>query len=253
MVGVYGWQKKRAKDQDGKPQGERQLIDALASIPWQGRPVYICFDSDAATNPGVRRAEVHLAEVLARHGAIVKVVRLPAGDPGPDGTPAKVGLDDFLVDHGPDAFLDLLADLDRQRKALIEELEKAKAEAASQAGDNLGEFASLVKLLDDAEPAEREALRKKIRAALRRLVKEMWALIVPRGTARLIAVQVFFAEGGRRDYLICHQPAVKRFGRDEQERWSVRSFADMTGPDGLDLRRKGDVRQMEKFLASAKV
>ena len=29
--------------------------------------------------------------------AIVKVVRLPQGEPGPDGKPAKVGLDDFLV------------------------------------------------------------------------------------------------------------------------------------------------------------
>ena len=31
------------------------------------------------------------------------------GEPGPDGTPAKVGLDDFLVAHGPDAFRELLA------------------------------------------------------------------------------------------------------------------------------------------------
>jgi P4 family phage/plasmid primase-like protien len=71
--------------------------------------VFLCFDSDAATNPNVRRAEWHLAEVLARHGATVKVVRLPAGDPGPDGAPAKVGMDDLLVTRGPDAFRDLLA------------------------------------------------------------------------------------------------------------------------------------------------
>jgi putative DNA primase/helicase len=109
LVGVYGWQKKRAKDQDGKAQGERQLIDPLASIPWQGRPVFLGFDSDASTNPNVRRAEWEFAEVMARHGAAVKVVRLPPGAPGPDGTPAKVGLDDFLVAHGPDAFWELLA------------------------------------------------------------------------------------------------------------------------------------------------
>ncbi len=81
LVGVYGWQKKRAKDKDGKPQGERELIDDLAAIAWQGRPVYLCFDSDAATNPNVRMAEWHLAETLTRHGAIVNVVRLPKGNP----------------------------------------------------------------------------------------------------------------------------------------------------------------------------
>jgi putative DNA primase/helicase len=109
LVGVYGWQKKRAKGKDGEPEGERQLIDGLAGIPWQGRPVYLCFDSDAAENRNVRLAEWHLAETLARHGATPKVVRLPPGGPGPDGKPAKVGLDDFLVAHGPDAFRELLA------------------------------------------------------------------------------------------------------------------------------------------------
>jgi putative DNA primase/helicase len=109
LVGVYGWQKKRTKDKDDKPQGERELIDDLAAIPWQGRPVFLCFDSDAATNPNVRRAECHLAEALARKGAIVKVVRLPQGDPRPDGTAGKVGLDDFLMARGPDAFRELLA------------------------------------------------------------------------------------------------------------------------------------------------
>ena len=108
LVGVYGWQKKHLKDKDGKPQGERKLIDDLAAIPWQGRTVYVCFDSDAVTNPGVRWAEWHLAETLLRQGALVKVVRLPQGKPGPNGKPAKIGLDDFLVAHGPDAFVELL-------------------------------------------------------------------------------------------------------------------------------------------------
>ena len=109
LVGVYGWQKKRPADKDGKPVGERELIDDLSAIPWKGRPVYLCFDSDAATNPNVRNAEWHLAEVLARRGASVKVIRMPQGEAGPDGKPAKVGLDDFLVAHGSDAFCELIA------------------------------------------------------------------------------------------------------------------------------------------------
>jgi putative DNA primase/helicase len=108
-TGVWSWMKKRKHDADGKPQGERELIDDLASIPWQGRLVYVCFDSDATSNPNVRWAEWHLAEVLARKGAVVKVIRLPAGDTGADGKPGKVGLDDFLVARGPDAFRELMA------------------------------------------------------------------------------------------------------------------------------------------------
>jgi putative DNA primase/helicase len=108
-VGVYGWQKKLVRDKDDKPKGERELIDDLAGIAWRGRRVFICFDSDAVTNLNVRRAEWHLAETLRRHGAIVGIVRIPAGDPRQDGTLAKVGLDDFLVARGPDAFRELQA------------------------------------------------------------------------------------------------------------------------------------------------
>src|SRR5207302_1418996 len=50
------------------------------------------------------------AETLGRHGAAVKIVRLPQSEPGPDGKAAKVGLDDFLAAHGPDAFRKLLAE-----------------------------------------------------------------------------------------------------------------------------------------------
>jgi P4 family phage/plasmid primase-like protien len=110
LVGVYGWQKKRAKDNRGKPFGDRELIDDLASVPLQGRIVYLCFDSDVATNPNVWRAEWHLAEALSCNGAIVKVICLPAGEPGPNGKPDKIGLDDYLIVHGPEAFRQMLAE-----------------------------------------------------------------------------------------------------------------------------------------------
>jgi P4 family phage/plasmid primase-like protien len=103
LVGVYGWQKKRRRDADGQAQGPRELIDGLADLAWQGRLVYLAFDSDAASNINVRRAEWNLAEVLAGLGAVVRVVRLP---PGPDGE--KVGVDDFLVANGLEPFKELL-------------------------------------------------------------------------------------------------------------------------------------------------
>ena len=108
LVGVYGWQRKRSKDKDGKGQGERELIDDLKAVDWKGRIVYVVFDSDLAANSNVRLAEWRLAETLQGHSASVKIVRLPQGENGPDGKPIKVGLDDYLVANGPDAFRELL-------------------------------------------------------------------------------------------------------------------------------------------------
>jgi len=102
LTGVWNWQKKQSKDAEGNRIGERELIDDLATIPWQGRIVFIAYDSDAATNSNVQLAESALAEALQRRGANVRIIRFPA-----DGD-AKVGLDDFLVKHGPDAFRKLL-------------------------------------------------------------------------------------------------------------------------------------------------
>jgi hypothetical protein len=79
------------------------LSPDLAQISWKDREVCIVFDSDAATNKDVLRAECELAAALVDQGAKVKVVRLP---PGPEG--AKVGLDDFLVAHGPSEFFKLI-------------------------------------------------------------------------------------------------------------------------------------------------
>ncbi len=67
------------------------LIPDLEQIPWNGRRVFVCFDSDAARNENVATNEKLLAAVLKSRGAKVKIVRIP---PGPNGE--KVGLDDFL-------------------------------------------------------------------------------------------------------------------------------------------------------------
>jgi hypothetical protein len=98
LVGVWGWQQKRQKDGDGRGVGERKLIPDLDSVNWSGRRVYIIFDSDAAQKPEVQSAETALAEVLLQRGAEVRVVRLPEATDS-DGSPVKVGVDDFLVAH----------------------------------------------------------------------------------------------------------------------------------------------------------
>jgi hypothetical protein len=92
LVGVWGWTKNHA------------LIEDLAGVAWKDRTVYLVFDSDAADNADVRRAEWHLAQTLAARGAKVLVVRLPPGL-----GEVKAGLDDYLIANGPDAFRELIA------------------------------------------------------------------------------------------------------------------------------------------------
>lgn len=80
-----------------------ELLPALLEIEWQGREVVVLFDSDAATNPDVVRAQRSLARALLNKGARPRIAALP---PGTDG--AKQGLDDFLLSNQPSALSDVI-------------------------------------------------------------------------------------------------------------------------------------------------
>ncbi len=96
LGGVWSF-KSKAKGQE--------FIPDLAAFEWQNRPTYICYDSDATTNPKVMQAECGLAKQLSNRGAKVYIVRLPTL-PGLK----KVGLDDYLMHRkaGSKKFLDLI-------------------------------------------------------------------------------------------------------------------------------------------------
>jgi DNA invertase Pin-like site-specific DNA recombinase len=153
-------------------------------------------------------------------------------------------------------FLDLLADLDRQRAGLIAELEKAKAEVASHQGDNLGDFVSLATLLREAGDDERDGLRQKLRAALRRLVKDMYAVVVRRDSrTKLCVVQVWMKkeENRHRDYLILYRSPRGNFGGRDEGYQVSRSFAAAAADGELDLRRREHAEQLAAELASLDV
>lgn len=80
------------------------LLPMFEEFEWEGRTVYICYDSDAATNPQVKKGEDVLAFKLKQLGASPRIVRLPAVK----GTDIKTGLDDYLVVDGVEAFNSLL-------------------------------------------------------------------------------------------------------------------------------------------------
>ena len=70
LTGVWGFKGKN-------PLGGTTVLADFDYISLKDRCVYLCFDSDAATNPHVSAALMRLKEHLARKGAQVHVIRLP--------------------------------------------------------------------------------------------------------------------------------------------------------------------------------
>jgi len=90
-----------------KPRGEA-IVKGFADFDWEGRTVFICYDSDGATNPDVVNAESRLAQRLVEKGAVVFICRIPvpdhsASEEGEESLAPKVGLDDYIVAHGVDS------------------------------------------------------------------------------------------------------------------------------------------------------
>lgn len=77
------------------------LIDDFHAIDWKGRRVEIVFDSDARTKAGVYAAMHALSVQLLKLGAYPTYVQLEQ-----DGAD-KVGLDDYLLSHSKQNFLEL--------------------------------------------------------------------------------------------------------------------------------------------------
>jgi len=85
LLGVWNWRGTNAF-------GGKAALPEWESIALNDRIVYIAFDSDVMTNPGVREALARLRAFLESRRARVRLVYLPSGPGG-----AKVGLDDYLA------------------------------------------------------------------------------------------------------------------------------------------------------------
>ena len=96
IAGVWAWLVK------GRSRSSRPLDD-LDSITWQSRQVVVVGDSELREKKQAADGLRRLCRDLASRGARAGLLLLPAG------SGAKVGLDDFLVAHGPEALAELLA------------------------------------------------------------------------------------------------------------------------------------------------
>jgi hypothetical protein len=134
----------------------------------------------------------------------------------------------------------------------IRQVEAREAELASQLEDNAETTAvpradswrtmhTLIGLLDDAPDEEREDLRLRLRAVIRRSIETAWLLVVPRGRDRLCAVQLHFADSGRvRNHLILSKSGWANAAGRTEGGWKVWSLA-IAAPAAADI----DLRQLE--------
>jgi DNA primase len=99
LGGVWNWCERAEGYRQPK---EPRPISDLNRVNWR-RPVTILFDSDGHDNRNVRLAAFRLARALAKCGAAVSILFLPAGENG-----EKVGVDDFLASHGPEMLREML-------------------------------------------------------------------------------------------------------------------------------------------------
>jgi len=137
------------------------------------------------------------------------------------------------------AILKRLRDKESSHASLSRRLAEARALERHPKAASLAEANTLI------EAASDEATRLRLRQLLRDAIEGVWVLVVPQSSGRLAAVQVYFAGGRSRSYLIHYEPA--RRGR--QGNWSVLSFAAAALPNAIDLRKPSDAAKVGKLLS----
>jgi putative DNA primase/helicase len=87
----------------GLKKGGKELVNNLALLAVQGRPITIVFDSDLATNTDIPKALKALATVLKKKGCILSVAIIPLE------LECK-GIDDVWAKHGEEMVKKIMAD-----------------------------------------------------------------------------------------------------------------------------------------------
>jgi DNA invertase Pin-like site-specific DNA recombinase len=144
----------------------------------------------------------------------------------------------------PKAAVRVLGQLEERERQLEETLREARQKAANPLSEAWGQAQTLLGV------AVEEEARLRLRSLLRQIVSEAWLLAVPRGLDRLAAVQIWFAGGEHRDYLIVHRPPLRTPQFRRPGGWWARSLADAAALGDLDLRKPTDAKKLEAALAA---
>jgi DNA invertase Pin-like site-specific DNA recombinase len=120
------------------------------------------------------------------------------------------------TDSGITAFLDVLADLDRKRKDLVEKIEEERTRQV-QIGKEatvLSDLQALAKLWAGEHP-DRSDIRTRIKAKIRQLISEIWMVVYGRKRSKFKSaqLQIFFRGGGSK-MLVVHAITDKYRGAE---------------------------------------
>jgi hypothetical protein len=101
--GCWGWKRKIGKRElpDGCSEQETGPSKDFDLIAWQGRTVFLAFDSNATSNSSVQHGRRFLAKDLAQRGALVQIAEVPSVE-------NVNGPDDLIAVSGDDAMLSVL-------------------------------------------------------------------------------------------------------------------------------------------------
>ena len=140
------------------------------------------------------------------------------------------------------SLVDVMRDLERQEKAVADELAAARQDSASTIASAFLECRSLLDVLGD------DAARVKLRTAMRRVLTGIWCVFVGGRKGKLAALQLKFAgEGKTRNFIIAYRPEVVGFGGRHPSRTASLNFDD-AGVPAIDLSKPSNAAKVVKFL-----
>jgi DNA invertase Pin-like site-specific DNA recombinase len=211
-----------------------------------------------------RLPSVSFPYATLERGLLARLAEVPASEAlGPDGAPAEAdaaaaalaGVEAELAEAS--AYMEAngfsltiarrVTGLEKRQAELGQALAEAQAKAARPAEAAWDDFRSLAAAIDDADDPDDARLR--VRTALRRTVEDILLLVVPRGHTRLAAVQVYFAGGRHRDYLLLHQHGTTGAAGARPARSWAKTRGPGEVPGGGDLRDPEQARQLAEQLS----
>lgn len=111
--------------------------------------------------------------------------------------------------------LEILVDLDTEKKALSARVEQLAAEVHTSDDETLGETQSIIQALKEAEGEELAELRSTLRARIAALVDSVWVYISANGHKRLMIAQVMYKSGARKNLYIYWNPKHRHPGQQK--------------------------------------
>ncbi len=196
--------------------------------------------------------EVDPREVLGEEGGPDEVVALEGELAAVEGKIAE--LEAELLHGDVPSIAKILRVQEERKRDLADRLAEARQKAAKPLSEAWGEAKGLLAIVADAPDPTDAKLR--LRSALRRVMGEIWMLVVGRGHDRVCAVSVWFAEEGRRrDYLVYYRPERSNGKARQEAKWWARSISleEVAGRATLDLRKREDAKRLEAALATVEL